>query len=201
MNSIIKVCRTCKQEKPINNFYDTLGRRDGKSSDCKECVKAVHKKNYKAKDRRDTRSGRQTENRVIEQLCSIGIYSVSGKASGYKWCDVVAWGCVTIEVKTAPLSDRQFQFSFTYTQVKRGIQAKIIMLVCDYGGYQTFHLFPSSHPVFYQNGILKHGVTYTPHTPSPKLNRVGVSLNDKVMTEFQDNWELIEGYRLKWFER
>jgi len=197
-----KVCKTCHIEKPLTDFYGSPGSKDKHAIICKECAKAYFRQSYPTLNRnqRDSASGRPTENFVISKLRSLGIFATSGKASEFKWCDVVAWGCVTIEVKTSALpKDKKFKFNFTPVQQKRGIQAALMLLVCDYGNVATFHMFPSDHPVFYHSdGTLKKGLGYTPGTLSQKMLTNNIALTKTLMTQYENNWGLIEKCRLEW---
>lgn len=193
----MRTCRTCKAEKDESEFYKHLGSKGGISTECKECAKVAQKRVYRPrKNHRDIISGRDTENKVIAQLNFQGIYAVSGKATQFRWCDVVAWGCVTIEVKTSKLNKRgMYQFAFTPMQRKRGIVADLVLLVCE--DQNTFHLFPSNHAVFYHSdGTLKAGMGYMPNCESPKVRKDYESLTDKTMQYYQDAWAQIETKRL-----
>lgn len=39
----MKICKKCKQEKELNDFPNNIKSVDGKSSYCRECMKAYHK--------------------------------------------------------------------------------------------------------------------------------------------------------------
>jgi hypothetical protein len=39
----VKICRTCKAEKPLRQFYRHLTYADGRMSDCKDCKRAYQR--------------------------------------------------------------------------------------------------------------------------------------------------------------
>ena len=41
-----KICKTCKQEKPIGDFYVNIIRKDGRHSDCKTCYQISNRIYY-----------------------------------------------------------------------------------------------------------------------------------------------------------
>jgi hypothetical protein len=45
----MKECRTCKQSKPLDEFYNRTRKRDGKHADCKTCF-MKHRKTYMQTD-------------------------------------------------------------------------------------------------------------------------------------------------------
>jgi hypothetical protein len=58
-----KKCCKCKQEKPLDEFSNNKGRKDGKNSMCKPCMKLYDKKRFKNMDRqeRDLRNKRRKD--------------------------------------------------------------------------------------------------------------------------------------------
>jgi len=42
-----KVCTTCKQEKPVSDFHRNNNKKDGRSSQCKECVADYQRNRYR----------------------------------------------------------------------------------------------------------------------------------------------------------
>ncbi len=74
----------------------------------------------------------------------------------------------------------------------------------DDGDSQTFHVFPSYHPVFYRSGQKrgseisptgrKIGVEYRTGKTSTK-NSFGLAMTDALMAEHRDKWELVEDMR------
>ena len=87
----------------------------------------------------------------IDILRSVGIYATSGKSSEWIHQDVVAWGRVRIEAKRSTLrGGRQYKFGFETQQRAGKIESHLVVLICDNGDQQTFHVFRSTDPVFYR---------------------------------------------------
>jgi hypothetical protein len=141
-----------------------------------------------------------SETLAIEQLLDVGIFAVPGKAISAKWVDVVAWGCVWIEVKYARLEFqrgvKKFKFATSKQQMARGFLADLVMLICDYGEDDlTYHLFEAKHPVFYMGERVKSGFTFTPDAMEAKKhgdNRV--VMTQPMMDEARDRWDYIGQY-------
>lgn len=188
-----KICSRCREEKCLSEFY--VDRHSGLPvNPCIVCKKA-NAHNQKNVD--DKISTVESERWVIERLARVGIHALPGKALSHYYCDVVAWGCVGIEVKSSSfhLDDghEYFHFGFTHKQKSRGILGQVVVLVCRDVGYNTFHVFPATHPMFYNDdGNLKRAVTYTPmRSKSGKPS----ALTDEMMDEAEDRWELVEEVR------
>lgn len=45
----LKTCKKCGLEKPVDDFYSGAQTKDGRSSSCKDCVKAAAKARREAK--------------------------------------------------------------------------------------------------------------------------------------------------------
>lgn len=186
-----KVCASCGVHKSFDKFYKRSGH-DSYTSECKACMKARSSNSLPIEEPRA-----ESERIAIEQLQSVGIYCTTGKATAYKWTDVVAFGCVRIEVKYAHIRERRkqetFKFSFTPKQQSNGLLADVIMLICDDFGELSFHLFPARHSVFYMDGRLKSAVEYNPYyedaTHRHHNNRV--ILTPDLMFEHEDNYSII----------
>jgi hypothetical protein len=179
------------QHQPIENFYPR-GKSGYLCSECKDCMKARSKR-QKPVDRKV--SVVPSEGDVITQLLSNGIPALPGKALHQQWADVIAWGCVLIEVKSSALSDRQFSFGFSHDQRNGKLRGDLIVLVCRYDDKNTYHVFPSSHPMFYgKTGKLKTGVNWTPQR---KPNGKPSVVTDDMMSAAENKWQMIEDYRLK----
>ena len=43
-----KICKTCKEQKPITDFYKSKKHKDGKLNVCNVCCQNAFKKNYNA---------------------------------------------------------------------------------------------------------------------------------------------------------
>lgn len=130
-----------------------------------------------------------SEQAVIDVLTRHGIPAITGKALGIRWCDVVCFGCIGVEVKHAYLRGKMFTFVFTPSQQKR-LKADFIVLVCDYETHQTYHVFDVKDEVFYKNGKLKIGICYIPRQHRQK-SRFPILTVDK-MEASKDDWGKIE---------
>lgn len=186
-----KECKRCHEEKNLSEFYEAKGCKDGHASLCKVCYRDVRK--YNRSKPREVPSIK-SEAKAIKHLRRQGIFATPGKMSELRHLDVIAWGCVGIEVKTSrPDEEGKYLFGFTPTQRKRGIRGDFILLVCE-GKETTYHLFPSKHPAFYMNGRLKKGFSYDPYQTKRKSGH-GMRLTRALMEQFKDRWELIEQRR------
>lgn len=184
-------CSKCGEEKPETDFYKR-GRGSARFTFCIECFKTDQKKN-KIVARQIP--GQSAEYTVIEHLKSMGIYAAPGKCSEWRWVDVVAWGCVRIEVKSSTLyPDNTYVFTFTPRQRQRGIQSDLVVLLPIGDTETTFHVFKSNDPIFYKkDGTLRQSVEYQIF---PKFYRKGYgTLTSEKMSDAKDNWGLIEDIR------
>ena len=203
MLEVKKTCSTCGESKMLSDFYKHPGHGDGHANECKECAKERAHLNrinsLGSKKIRKPNSGRPSEQHVIEKLRRMGIYAVSGSATQYSWVDIVVWGCVLIEVKTSYFDGYQFHFNFTPVQLKRGVQADFILLVCviPQDDVRTYHLFSANHPVFYRVGKHKRSMSYAPGAKPKPRGDIKVSLIDALMKEYENAWHLIEERRVE----
>lgn len=190
----IKYCSTCKQDKPVAEFYT---RSNGNPLGiCKTCHKA-RMRELPVHDRHEVVN--KSEKLVIDRLSANHIPASPGKTLGYKWADIVAWGCVLIECKVSTdKGDGLFQWSFSPTQQQHGIRAHIIILCADYGYKITYHLFDAKDPVFTSNRDSRNRKTGITFIANPNHRKHYTStLTNEVMNAHQDNWGLIERYRLQ----
>lgn len=149
-------------------------------------------------------TGQYYEQLVIDRLNHHGIPAIAGGAIK-AYCDVMAWGCVMIEVKSSGRKPKgHYQFGFTPNQQERGLLAHLVVLVL--GDLETCHILPANHIAFYDYDAeyfkqrelvlkLKTAVVYNPMRKS----RTGLhsTLTPEIMQEHLDNWSLIEDYRLR----
>lgn len=187
---------------PVTNFYIRSGVDEPTNpghylSECKDCLKRRNKSpNHLPPD--VPRAA--TEILAIEYLKRNHIPALPGKAYKQADVDILAWGCVRIEVKYSSIRyyNHYFVFNMTPRQRKRGLLADVVLFVCDYEERQTFHLFDPDDEVFYfKDGRRKSSLTFTPgQTEQFKHTQNRVKLTQPIMDIAQDRLELIETARL-----
>ena len=187
----LRKCTKCQVLKAASEFYPRPG---GKylTSECKECMKARSKLQGYV-DRKVSTVPSETD--VIAELHKQGIPALPGKALGQQWADVIAYGCVLIEVKSALRHYRGcYQFAFTPSQRAGKLKGDLVVLVCKMETGNTYHVFHASNPVFYHDGKLKTAVAWT---PGAKHKGRFVSLDDEKMLAAQNNWDLVDRHLVK----
>lgn len=207
MNTVTKVCRRCKEEKPVGEFY---ARKSGDPlSECRQCMKARSKT---VQPLPPTTPRAFTEILAIDYLARHRIFALPGKAVSAAWCDVVAEGNVWIEVKYGVVkfsgTRHEYTFNATPAQMERGFIGHLVMLICpNNGGETTFHLFRKEDPVFYiwrdgeEHERLKSGLTYfRGRKEALKHGDTRVVMTDAMMNAAQDNVELIALVRAELIE-
>ena len=117
-----KYCPGCEREKDKAEFYQNRKcYRDGLSSHCKVCQCADSKKSYE-RGRREPKSTR----RARTVLAAAGIPCTTGKAAGYAWVDLAAWGCIPIEAKGCTIKDhngnQKVLWAFSHKQQREGFE-------------------------------------------------------------------------------
>lgn len=165
METISKLCRRCNTPLPLSEFYKRPNS-NSYTSECKTCMKSRSKAQHLTNEDYQVPVV-ESEKMAIEYLHSNGIPALPGKTIRMSFVDVIAFGCIGVEVKYSPLVDGKFIFKTTPSQQKHGFRADVVMLICDYGDRKTFHLFPAKHPVFYMGERLKTGFTFTPGAYEP----------------------------------
>lgn len=198
LSTISKPCARCKKPKPLSDYYVRSGVENPTdpghyNSECKECLKS------RGKDKGNvhpTVPRAETEIYAIDKLKSVGIPALPGKAVHAADVDVVAFGCVWIEIKYAKLKrhrgQESFVFSSTKRQTQRGYLAHLVMLICDYEDHKTFHLFRSNHEAFYIYGRVKIGFVFTPgQVEQIKHMENRVKLVQPIMDDAQDRFDLV----------
>src|SRR3990167_9450953 len=105
----------------------------------------------KATSRMERQTIVNTEILAIEYLKQHKIPALPGKAYKLADVDILAWGCVRVEVKYSSIRhyNHYFSFSLTRRQRQRGVLADVVLMICDYGDHRTFHLFDPDDEVFY----------------------------------------------------
>jgi hypothetical protein len=189
-----KKCARCTEVKPLTDFYERTGVYKGHYlSECKDCMKARSKTSARL-PANEPRAA--TEILAINALKQQGIPAGPGKAYLYADVDVVAFGCVRVEVKYAKL-DRthhreKYTFHTTPRQGQRGLLADVVMLICDDGDTPTFHLFRPDDEVFFIKGRLKTGFTFTPGAVvAEKHGNNRVVMTQPMMDTARNRWALV----------
>lgn len=189
MTNVSKVCARCKNELPLSDFYFRNGKPH---SYCKGCI-TLTAANHRPIAKHIPKE--QSEITAIDYLKAHGIPSLPGKALNYSWVDIVAFGCVRIELKSSrlmPAKHPYFIWTISRTQIERGVLADLIMLMCRYEDKTTFHLFKPDCPAFYDNGIRKTGFTYRLGATAPMKMRKGRPImTQSMMDEGLDRLSLI----------
>ena len=192
-----RVCRICKNEKPISEFYEHMGTWDYYCKTCK-----IERQKGNGKNRFDPTE--PSSNYAMEILHQQGIIVAAGKQSNHRYLDLIAWGCVKIEVKYAKESDHEFQFMITKKQSANGLTADLVFFICEYeNGDITYHLLPVNHPVITRS-IKEHrrAIIYTPyHKKHIKINSGKTMLTKSIMNYYQDAWGLIEMVRQNYIKQ
>lgn len=181
-----KVCRKCGVTKPINDFYANRTEH-GFNHQCKECAKSYQKK-QPIRKQRDEHSGRPYEQLAIDALRSNGIFATSGKSSIYAFGDIVAWGCIRIEVKYSTLHGQSYTFSF---QNKTKLtENQLVMLGCQQPDGIDWYVVPSSHSMFHHpNGDTKRGISFSPFVKHRKLSLNAITT--ETLQPYKEAWHMV----------
>lgn len=196
-----KTCSHCRVEKPDSEFYERNG--GGTVSWCKQCMKEHARAQSSSPKLNAWESRIHSENVVIDELRRAGIWAQTGKSCSAPFVDVVARGCVHVEVKYARINQGrggEFTFNTTPMQARRGLLADVVVLVCDYENDEplTFHVFPANHAVFYMRDErtgkrrLKSGLVYKPVRNVRKHDGNRVVMTRQLMEQARNAWELID---------
>lgn len=202
-----KICSACGETLPITSFYKRASvKKASYVSECKSCMKQRSQSNHLRRLPADVPRV-ASEVLALEYLRGAGIPSAPGKAFRLADVDIVAWGCVWVEVKYSvlrPAPRPRFQFAATHLQGQRGYLAHVIMLICDYGDKQSYHLFPSDHAIFYRefadgNRKVKTAVCYIPESGGSTKRGAPSAIvpTDALMKQHENNLDLIEQVRIK----
>lgn len=188
----MKHCTSCDQTKPDAEFYSNRARKDGLSVYCRPCHRAATQRSKKGKRiilfREELHPGTELGKKY---LALHGIPSLPGMAAGMPFVDLVAWGCVPIEVKTAhPVAGSRYSWGFTDRQLEREFLGEVVMLIAIDG--------EDNHRVFVVPGSDRR------LRKSIQTGRVTVALDsyDKRsywpwLEKFEDRYTIIEEMRLR----
>lgn len=193
LDSQSKVCTRCKTVRPLTEFYRRSGYPNQWLSECKVCMKQ-RSQNHVPLPPTEPRA--KTEILAINELRRNGIHAAPGKSVKHSDVDVVAFGCVNIEIKYSRLersySADRYTFGVTPAQIRRGFLADLVMLICDNNGRLSFHLFRADFPAFYMKGRLKKGFDFLPgRLKNMKPSSDRVVLTQPMMDEAENRWSLI----------
>ncbi len=188
------ICNTCNTPYPatLEHFYK---RGDGALNKmCKSCYQAKRKGRKTPKE-----AVHKGEVLAIEMLLRNAIFATSGKSTSYgKFIDVVAWGCVKIEVKHSVENiDGYWKFTFQSTHNQNTQSPDLIMLIGErYTGERRYYLFPANHPVFFnEHGKRKMGIGYKIDAIRRPDNLPQVTLTEDLLKSHQNAWHFIEMQR------
>jgi hypothetical protein len=187
-----KLCRLCNGSFPATSehFYQHSESKDGLHGHCKACAKK------RARTYDNKPKGRPNEILLVNHLLKHNVFAdVGAKFKIYKLADVVAWGCVTIEMKYSWSEIEKHKFQFTPRQLKlNGAGVDVICLTTDGMGEMEYHFFDAKDPFFYAGGKLKHSVSYQPYA---KWRVEGKEvLTPDMMDKARNDTSVIECYRL-----
>jgi hypothetical protein len=194
MDTVSRICCTCKVDKSISEFYRRSDRYV--CGECKSCMKLRSKRQTAQVNKDYQVPFVESEKMAIEYLNSKGIPALPGKTIRHSFVDIIAFGCIGVEVKYSKRDvDRRFgkfYFATTPSQQKNGFRAHVVMLICDYEPQRTYHIFDVKYPAFYIGGRLKTGFTFTPGAyEALKHGETRVVMVQGMMDEAQDNVQLI----------
>lgn len=191
-----KTCTNCHIEKPVTEFYPRPKGAGLYTSECKDCMK-LRSKNQTARAKEWTPKD-TGESLVFNKLMSMGIWTAPGRTlKDFPFVDLVAWGCVGIEIKTArqKRSNKYINFGFSPDQIEHGIRGDIIILLDHTSASPRFYVFPARHSAFYRNGILKSVVTITPDRIKSVRKHRGATLSlltQEILDKHENAWDIIE---------
>lgn len=195
---LLKVCNKCGQEMPINCFYKRPyydGTTQGHfTSECKSCMK----ERAKTQNRLGFAESRfESENDVLRLLNDQGIPTTTGHNNGFADVDLVAYGCVRIEVKYSRIQlaynkYKQYAWNLTKKQIAKGLKADVIVLVGeDDNGDLSYYILPYPHDTFFHpDGTLKTAFVYSLDNAGKRAGKRHV-LTNELMQSAKNNYGLI----------
>jgi hypothetical protein len=179
-----KICRQCHEKKPESEFY-IYSSTQKTMPICKVCHRAQN--NIKRPAPKEV-SGNRHESIAINHMRSMGIYAAPGKSSEYRRLDVIAWGCVCVEIKPAlPMFDRTdvWHIHFTRKQHETRLIADVVIIMIPKKGGFGYYVMPAAHSFFRnRKGQILRDILFSRHIAQ-----------GSPLYEYQDNWQLIEDVR------
>lgn len=196
-----KKCRICNESYPatLEFWYKHPQSKDGLKHECKTCTKK-RANVYQATKPNSTPLGRPNENVFIDYLQNHGVAAEMGAIfKAFKYADVVAWGCITIELKYSRSETGKHVFIFTPRQQRLNCEGLgIICLAVDTGKETSYHFFDARNPIFYKDGKLKASISYHPNAKHRKNKPV---LMPDMMAMAKNNFALIEQKRVSYSQQ
>lgn len=174
----------CGQTLPISEFNKHPNGHY--QSMCKKCHSAYNK------TRRGKMQSNEHESAFVQECYKRGIFAALGVTSQrHAWTDVIAWGCVRIEVKHGEAyHETGYNFRGTLRQSKNGFDADIVVLIAG----NDYYFFPADHAIFLRtDGKRKQAVAWHKgRKPTGRAYRWGTPLTDEIMAAHKNGWHMIE---------
>lgn len=181
---LFKVCRQCHEKKPESEFY-IYSSTQKRMPICKVCQ--LSRTNVKKPAPKEV-SGNRHEAIAINHMRVMGIYAAPGKSSEYRHLDVIAWGCVRIEIKPVlPMFDRTdiWHINFTRRQSKSQLDADVVIVMIPKRDDFEYYVMPAVHSFFRnRKGQILRDILFSRHI-----------VQGSTLYEYRDNWGLIEEVR------
>lgn len=192
-----RTCTKCQVSKPATLDYFYKGRTNGDrlTSWCKDCMKALSKtQTYTPKSLKVPNVG---EAKAIAYLRGHGIPASGGKhIDTVTWLDVLAWGCVRIEVKYSKTNKQGLWSWMMYSVNDKEITGTLPHLILFIGedvrtDEAKFYFFDANHPILFneETGKRKVNVTYNYQSPD--------GLHHDVFKRHENALALVETFRLQ----
>lgn len=193
-DSTTRICKKCGGEKPLTDFPKSPTCKEGRMWTCKVCHK--HLKANPTFKNDNGRVGWEQEKKVYDLLRSMGIYAQPGINTLWNRADVVAWGCVRIEVKATRRNDAgSWNWNFSNQNREDRIKGDLVVLCAVDGESATYHVFKKDAPCFYkEDGTVKRNVVYAPNRTTTRSHWHAL-LTDADMDAARDAWGLVEECR------
>lgn len=193
-----QICKTCQVEKDFDKDFYVAVCASGRDSTCKECRK-LQSRQRKLANKGKPKKHNIHEQAFIEACHEHGVYAVQATDTRHKFCDVVAWGCVRIEVKHPDtVDDNHYSWRFTVNQARKRLPADIIVLVTEHLGETKYHFFNPLHPIFFNpDQTRKIGLSYVVERERDYHTQYGALITPDILNMHRDAWQTIENTRLE----
>lgn len=195
-----QICKVCKIEKDLHNDFYASTNRTGYDTTCKVCRLAQQAMRDKAKKNHPPKHNLHEQD-FIQACYERGIYAVQATTTkNHKFCDVVAWGCVRIEVKYPDIINdgNMYHWRFTVNQAHKRLPVDLIVLVTECFGQTHYHIFDPLDPVFFNpDQTRKRCLSYIVEREKGYRTEYGVIMTTALLTYYQDAFSKIEDVRLE----